>query len=114
LSIRNFIVEISVVAAKTERRTGKREQRTGSPEARRLFNPRTHHDALKFPSGKKVLLIHLLEGSGSNNAPASGATCYSDENQSSRTGPTVWLICNRCSGRLPAGGGFLIFPGRLD
>jgi hypothetical protein len=61
LSIRNFIVEISVVAAKTERRTGKREQRTGSPEARRLFNPRTHHDALEFPDGKMVLLTDLWE-----------------------------------------------------
>src|ERR1700730_17944824 len=54
LSIRNFIVEISVVAAKTERRTGKREQRQGSPEARRLFKAGTARDSaiLAQPSGR--------------------------------------------------------------
>jgi hypothetical protein len=40
---------------------GKREQRTVSPEARRLFTPRTHHDALEFPDGKMVLPADLWE-----------------------------------------------------
>jgi hypothetical protein len=38
------------------------ENRTGSPEARKLFNPRKHHDGLEFPDGQIVLLTHVLEG----------------------------------------------------
>ena len=45
-------------------------------------NPRTHHDALEFPDGQRVLLTGLVEGSGSNGAPASGSThdCHGSKN----------------------------------
>ena len=55
-------------------------------------NPRTHHDALEFPDGQMVLLTDVFEGSGSNGAPASGATCYSGRNESPRTGLLRRLI----------------------
>ena len=55
-------------------------------------NPRTHHDALEFPDGQIVLLTDLFEVSGSNSAPASGATCYCGGSGGPGTGRVGRLI----------------------
>src|ERR1700730_2576851 len=112
LSIRNFIVEIRVIAAKTERRTGKQRAKNGVARGQKAVQSAKASRWVGISRSENGVADPSVGRSGSNDAPSVRRNLLQRRKSKPKNGFPMSVEFTFSVGRLHAGRGLLIFPGR--